>query len=159
MTVVLAYLMRTLGWTLSRSYSYVQRRRPTVSPNLGFMGHLTEFETVLRHVGGGVGDCITGGLSLPTAAFPATATAVLDHLPATAPIAMAQRNGGRAFAAADILAATSAWSLQCQALGLPPTTAMVPAPLRERAASRGSAGSNPFESAMVTATATTVHGA
>lgn len=47
-TVVIAYLMRTLNWDLSRAYSYVQRRRPAVSPNLGFMGQLQTYEQYLR---------------------------------------------------------------------------------------------------------------
>jgi len=40
--------MRTLNWDLSRAYSYVQRRRPAVSPNLGFMGQLQTYEQYLR---------------------------------------------------------------------------------------------------------------
>lgn len=47
-TIIIAYLMFTLKWNLTRAYSYVQRRRPSISPNLGFMGQLTEYEALLE---------------------------------------------------------------------------------------------------------------
>lgn len=47
-TVVVAYLMKTLSWDLTRAYSYVQRRRPAMSPNLGFMGQLTQLDKELQ---------------------------------------------------------------------------------------------------------------
>ena len=136
-TVVLAYLMRTLGWTLTRAYSYVQRRRPSMSPNLGFMGQLTQYEVVLRHVGT-VGVCISGALSLPTAAFPPTATAALDHLPATVPIAMARKpltsqEVAKALAARSMFGGQS-WS----------------APALNGNRKGPGAPMNPFESAMAT---------
>lgn len=46
-TIVIAYLMRTYKWTLSHAYSYVQQRKPDISPNLGFMGQLISFEASL----------------------------------------------------------------------------------------------------------------
>lgn len=47
-TIVVAYLMKTLNFDLARAYSYVQRRRPAISPNLGFMGQLTLLDKELH---------------------------------------------------------------------------------------------------------------
>jgi len=49
-TIVISYLIRTNHWTLQQAYKYVQDRRPAVSPNLGFIAQLINFEqAVLGH--------------------------------------------------------------------------------------------------------------
>jgi len=47
-TIVIAYLMKTNNWTLQQAYEHVQSRHPKLSPNLGFMGQLINFENLLR---------------------------------------------------------------------------------------------------------------
>lgn len=44
-TVVLAYLIHANAWTLHTSYQYVAERRHGISPNIGFVAELMEFET------------------------------------------------------------------------------------------------------------------
>lgn len=134
-TVVLAYLMRALRWSVTQAYNYVQRRRPAMSPNLGFMGHLSQYEMVLKDFGV-VGGCIRGCVSLPKAAFPATATAALSHVPANVPIVMAR---------VDLVAATSS----------APAAPQWPVDGVSRAAPErtGAVEHNPFEVAVATAPA------
>lgn len=43
-TVVLGYLIHANAWTFKRSYAYVSERRPGISPNLGFVSELYQFE-------------------------------------------------------------------------------------------------------------------
>lgn len=43
-TVVLAYLIHANAWTLKTSYAYVAERRKGISPNIGFVAELMEFE-------------------------------------------------------------------------------------------------------------------
>ncbi|WOO84384.1 Dual specificity protein phosphatase 1-B [Vanrija pseudolonga] len=43
-TVVLAYLIHANAWTLKTSYAYVAERRPGISPNIGFVAELIQFE-------------------------------------------------------------------------------------------------------------------
>lgn len=52
-TIVIAYLMRTFNWSLQQAYDFVQARNPKISPNLGFMGQLINFENRLRMGGHG----------------------------------------------------------------------------------------------------------
>jgi len=40
--------MRTFNWSLQQAYDFIQTKNPKVSPNLGFMGQLINFETRLR---------------------------------------------------------------------------------------------------------------
>ncbi|ORY24985.1 hypothetical protein BCR39DRAFT_545481 [Naematelia encephala] len=54
-TVVLAYLIHANAWTLKTSYAYVAERRKGISPNIGFVAELMQFEEAelgLRHSGG-----------------------------------------------------------------------------------------------------------
>lgn len=44
-TIVIAYLMRTNKWSLQQAYKFVQSKSPVVSPNLGFIGQLLNFES------------------------------------------------------------------------------------------------------------------
>ena len=43
-TIVLAYLVTRRGLTLYEAYQFLQARRPSISPNLGFMGFLMQLE-------------------------------------------------------------------------------------------------------------------
>ncbi|PWN21194.1 hypothetical protein BCV69DRAFT_282692 [Microstroma glucosiphilum] len=43
-TVVIAYLMRSKGWSLSEAYDFVKARRTDVSPNIGFVSLLMEWQ-------------------------------------------------------------------------------------------------------------------
>ncbi|CDU23085.1 uncharacterized protein SPSC_01715 [Sporisorium scitamineum] len=43
-TIVIAYLIHALGWTLQRSYSYVADRRADICPNIGFVAELMRYE-------------------------------------------------------------------------------------------------------------------
>ncbi|GMK58870.1 hypothetical protein CspeluHIS016_0603120 [Cutaneotrichosporon spelunceum] len=43
-TVVLAYLIHANAWTLKTSYAYVAERRQGISPNIGFVAELIQFE-------------------------------------------------------------------------------------------------------------------
>ncbi|KAM8886589.1 dual specificity protein phosphatase 2 [Spinachia spinachia] len=44
-TICLAYLMHTHRVKLDEAFDFVKRRRQVISPNLGFMGQLLQFET------------------------------------------------------------------------------------------------------------------
>jgi hypothetical protein len=47
-TIVISYIIRTFRWSLKDAYQYTQSKRKSVSPNLGFMAQLSQFEkTVL----------------------------------------------------------------------------------------------------------------
>lgn len=46
-TIVIAYLMRKNHWSLNHAYAHVKSVRPTISPNLDFMGHLLSLERTL----------------------------------------------------------------------------------------------------------------
>ena len=43
-TVVLAYLIHANAWTLKTAYAYVAERRTGISPNIGFVAELMQFE-------------------------------------------------------------------------------------------------------------------
>lgn len=43
-TIVIAYLIHALGWTLQRSYSYVVEKRAAICPNIGFVAELMRYE-------------------------------------------------------------------------------------------------------------------
>ncbi|XP_048579996.1 dual specificity protein phosphatase 10 isoform X2 [Nematostella vectensis] len=43
-TVTVAYVMQHLGLSLNEAYQFVKEKRPTISPNLNFMGHLLKYE-------------------------------------------------------------------------------------------------------------------
>ena len=43
-TIVIAYLIHALGWTLQRAYSYVVEKRAAICPNIGFVAELMRFE-------------------------------------------------------------------------------------------------------------------
>jgi hypothetical protein len=58
-TVVLAYLIHANAWTFKTSYAYVAERRKGISPNIGFVAELMQFEEAelgLKHSGGVHGD-------------------------------------------------------------------------------------------------------
>nr|KAG5706132.1 hypothetical protein BaRGS_025754 [Batillaria attramentaria] len=42
-TICLAYLMRTYGWTLDAAYEHVRARRDVIDPNLNFMRQLQDY--------------------------------------------------------------------------------------------------------------------
>lgn len=46
-TIVIAYLMAHMGWTLRESMQYVRTRRPIVCPNHGFMQKLADLDELL----------------------------------------------------------------------------------------------------------------
>ena len=43
-TAVMAYLIHANHWTLSRAYTFVLERRKGISPNIGFVSELMDFE-------------------------------------------------------------------------------------------------------------------
>ncbi|XP_028518181.1 dual specificity protein phosphatase 10 isoform X2 [Exaiptasia diaphana] len=43
-TVTVAYVMKHLGLSLNDAYKFVKEKRPEISPNLNFMGHLLKYE-------------------------------------------------------------------------------------------------------------------
>lgn len=43
-TVILAYLMQTEGYTLETAYDFVKDKKPNIQPNFSFMGQLLDFE-------------------------------------------------------------------------------------------------------------------
>ncbi|KAI6196809.1 Protein-tyrosine-phosphatase [Aphelenchoides besseyi] len=47
-TLAMAYVMRSRLLTCDQAYQFVKNKRPTVSPNLNFMGQLFEYERQLR---------------------------------------------------------------------------------------------------------------
>lgn len=50
-TIVLAYLIKKRGMTLSQALEYVRRKRPQASPNAGFVKQLQDFEQSLQAQG------------------------------------------------------------------------------------------------------------
>ncbi|WVR05164.1 hypothetical protein IAU60_002176 [Kwoniella sp. DSM 27419] len=65
-TVVLAYLIHANAWTLKTSYAYVAERRKGISPNIGFVAELMQFEESelgLKQSGGVHGEGGGGGRS------------------------------------------------------------------------------------------------
>jgi hypothetical protein len=63
-TVVLAYLIHANAWTLKTSYAYVAERRKGISPNIGFVAELMQYEESelgLKQSGGVHGDSGGGG--------------------------------------------------------------------------------------------------
>ncbi len=47
-TLTIAYLMSYFGMSMHSAYQFVKEKRPTISPNLNFMGQLVEFERELE---------------------------------------------------------------------------------------------------------------
>lgn len=47
-TLTIAYLMSRFGMSMHSAYQFVKEKRPTISPNLNFMGQLVEFERELE---------------------------------------------------------------------------------------------------------------
>ncbi|CCF51764.1 hypothetical protein NDA11_004961 [Ustilago hordei] len=43
-TIVIAYLIHALGWSLQRSYSHVMEKRAAICPNIGFVAELMKYE-------------------------------------------------------------------------------------------------------------------
>jgi dual specificity MAP kinase phosphatase len=43
-TVAVAYVMKHLVLSLNDAYKLVKEKRPAISPNLNFMGHLLKYE-------------------------------------------------------------------------------------------------------------------
>ncbi|WWC69365.1 uncharacterized protein I206_103304 [Kwoniella pini CBS 10737] len=67
-TVVLAYLIHANAWTLKTSYAYVAERRKGISPNIGFVAELMQFEEIelgLKQSGGVHGESSSSGSSNP----------------------------------------------------------------------------------------------
>ncbi|XP_057421881.1 dual specificity protein phosphatase 1-like isoform X2 [Lotus japonicus] len=47
-TIIVAYLMKTLGMSLSEALKHVKSKRPQAAPNSGFMRQLEDFEKSLQ---------------------------------------------------------------------------------------------------------------
>ena len=48
-TVTVAYIMKHLKMPLNEAYQFVKNKRPVISPNLNFMGHLLNYEKNWRN--------------------------------------------------------------------------------------------------------------
>jgi len=46
-TIVVAYVMKSKGWTLKESLSFVKKQRAIISPNHGFLSQLVLYEKLL----------------------------------------------------------------------------------------------------------------
>lgn len=58
-TIILAYLIHANAWTLKTSYAYVAERRKGISPNIGFVAELMQWEETelgVKQSGGVHGD-------------------------------------------------------------------------------------------------------
>ena len=44
--------MKHLNMTVDKAYDFVKQKRPEISPNLGFMGQLLEYQRALTGTGG-----------------------------------------------------------------------------------------------------------
>lgn len=44
-SITIAYIMKEKGWSLSRAYAFVKDKRPSISPNLDFIGELQLYES------------------------------------------------------------------------------------------------------------------
>ncbi|KAJ1020078.1 hypothetical protein NDA16_004358 [Ustilago loliicola] len=67
-TIVIAYLIHALGWSLQRSYSHVMEKRAAICPNIGFVAELMKYEEKelkLTRSSGIYGDA-PAGAHLPT---------------------------------------------------------------------------------------------
>lgn len=49
-TIVVAYLMKTSGMSLSQAMEHVKSKRPLASPNPGFIRQLEDFEKSLQGI-------------------------------------------------------------------------------------------------------------
>ena len=47
-TLAIAYIMQSFYMTSDEAYTYVKRKRPSISPNFNFMGQLLEFEKHMK---------------------------------------------------------------------------------------------------------------
>ena len=50
--LISAYTMKHLNMTVDKAYDFVKQKRPEISPNLGFMGQLLEYQRALTGTGG-----------------------------------------------------------------------------------------------------------
>lgn len=67
-TIVIAYLIHALGWSLQRAYSHVVEKRAAICPNIGFVAELMKYEEKelkLTRSSGIYGEAPTGS-HLPT---------------------------------------------------------------------------------------------
>lgn len=93
----MAYLIHANHWTLSRAYAFVLERRKGISPNIGFVSELMNFEE--RELGGkSVGVQPTSGINSAATGAPSGANGEgggMQHAQATAQEAYAQAGGHR----------------------------------------------------------------
>ncbi|XP_067876111.1 dual specificity protein phosphatase 8-like [Heterodontus francisci] len=48
--IAIAYIMRTMDFSLDDAYRFVKDRRPSISPNFNFLGQLVEYEKAIRRI-------------------------------------------------------------------------------------------------------------
>jgi len=84
-TAVMAYLIHSNHWTLSTAYEYVTKRRKGVSPNIGFVSELMNFEELKlgSKSNGVVPEISTLPTPAPVAALTRRAAHARDSLPPT----------------------------------------------------------------------------
>jgi protein-tyrosine phosphatase len=46
--ITIAYFLQAFGMTVEQAYNAIREKRPSISPNLNFMGQLQKFEESLR---------------------------------------------------------------------------------------------------------------
>ncbi|KAJ9478723.1 Protein-tyrosine-phosphatase [Pseudozyma hubeiensis] len=77
-TIVIAYLIHALGWTLQRSYSHVSKKRTAICPNIGFVAELMRFEEKKLNIARSTGINIDSNETPPAGASKSTPHLLAD---------------------------------------------------------------------------------
>uniref|UniRef100_A0A0N7ZCS3 protein-tyrosine-phosphatase n=1 Tax=Scylla olivacea TaxID=85551 RepID=A0A0N7ZCS3_SCYOL len=82
-TVAIAYVMKHLSLPFEEAYMYVKSRRPTISPNINFVGQLAELDRQLRRDPGAPRDPASAPILLRPPASPASPALPVPHSPSS----------------------------------------------------------------------------